>query len=595
MTQTPNTINRRFADAAGRFADRPALSSKDGKGWATLTYADVEARVRRFALGLRALGVQSGDRVALLSENRPEWVIADLAALALGAVTVPLYPTLPAAQVAPLLLDSGARAVVVSDARQLKKVLASRGQAPDLRAIVVMEEAAATGDAPSFEAVLREGDAVRVDDFALMRDAVGPDDLMSLIYTSGTTGVPKGVMLTHDNMCATLDGARLNYAQFQPPGDTFLSFLPLSHIYERVLSCLALTTGAHTYYNDSVFRLMDNMAEARPTIMVNVPRVFESIHERVLAEAAKMPEGRRRWFAWAVEVGERTAARRSAGRSLGPLWPLQRALADRLVLSKLRDKFGGRLKFFVSGGAPLNPQTGAFFQALGTPILEGYGLTETTGPAAANRADRIRLGTVGPAFPGCTVRQADDGELLVLGRNVMRGYWNQPDATAEVLDADGWFHTGDIGEIAADGAITITDRKKDLLVLANGKKVAPQPIETMLKRSPFIADAVLLGDGSGSVSALLLPDFDRLKAWGKEQGKEGRDGAALASDPDVRRLFKKEVDGLSGDLADFERIKRLALLPAPLTIEGGELTPTLKIRRKAVAEKYGALLERETS
>ncbi len=593
MSDSLNTINRRFADAALRYADRPALSSKDGKAWATLTYTELERRVRRFALGLRALGVRPGDRVALLSENRPEWVIADLGALAAGAVTVPIYPTLPSAQVAPLLLDSGARAVVVSDAKQLKKVAASRGTAPDLQIVVTMEGAAAQGDVRSFEAVMQQGDAVRVDEFALTRDAVGPDDLMSIIYTSGTTGVPKGVMLTHDNMCATLDGARVNFTQFQPPDDVFLSFLPLCHIFERVLSCLALTTGAHTYYNDSIFKLMDNMAEARPTVMVNVPRVYESIHERVLADVAKMPEPRRKWFAWAVEVGERVAARRSAGKSLGPLWPVQKALADRVVLGRIRARFGGRLKFFVSGGAPLNPTTGAFFQAVGAPILEGYGLTETTGPAAANRAEHLRLGTVGLAFPGCEVRRADDGELLVRGRNVMRGYWNQPDATAEVLDGDGWFHTGDIGEIAPDGTITITDRKKDLLVLANGKKVAPQPIETMLKRSPWIADAVLLGDGSGTVGALILPDFDRLKAWGKEHDRDTKDVAALAADPDVRRLLKKEVDGLSGDLADFERIKRLAVLPAPLTIEGGELTPTLKIRRKAVAEKYGALLERD--
>jgi long-chain acyl-CoA synthetase len=415
---------------------------------------------------------------------------------------------------------------------------------------------------------------------------------MSIIYTSGTTGIPKGVMLTHDNMCATLDGARENFTQFQPPNETFLSFLPLSHIFERVLSCLALTTGAQTYYNDSIFKLMDNMVDAKPTVMVNVPRVFESMHERILAEAAKMPESRRRWFEWAIEVGEHTSARQRAGKSLGPLWPVQRALADRMVLSKIRAKFGGHLKFFVSGGAPLNPQTGAFFQALGMPILEGYGLTETTGPAAANRTEQIRLGTVGPAFPGCTVRLADDGELLVQGRSIMRGYWNQPEATAEVLDSQGWFHTGDIGEIASDGSITITDRKKDLLVLANGKKVAPQPIELLLKRSPWIADIVLLGDGSSTVSALILPDFERLKAWCKEQGKDIKD---IEGDSDVRRLFKKEIDGLSSDLADFERVKRLALLPAPLTIEGGELTPTLKIRRRAVAEKYGQLLERDGS
>ena len=394
-------------------------------------------------------------------------------------------------------------------------------------------------------------------------------------------------------MCAALDGIRADFFRFHPPDESFLSFLPLCHIYERVVSTLALTNGAHTYYNDSIFKLMDNMAETRPSVMTNVPRVYESIHERVLAEVAKADPKKQAVFHWAMEVGERVAARRNAGKGLGPLWPVQQALADKLVLSKLRAKFGGRLKFFVTGGAPLNPQTGAFFQAIGTPILEGWGLTETTGPATVNPYGRVKLGTVGRAARACEVKIAEDGEILVRGRNVMRGYWHNPEATAEVLDADGWFHSGDIGEEDADGYFKITDRKKDLLVLANGKKVAPQPIETRLKHSPYIADVVLLGDQAGSVSALILPAFDKLKDWAKEQGKDPKDMAALAADPAVRKLFKQEIDAHAGELADFEKIKRLALLPAPLTIEGGELTPTLKIKRKVVAEKYGHLLERE--
>ncbi|MBV9852767.1 MAG: long-chain fatty acid--CoA ligase [Armatimonadetes bacterium] len=588
-----NTVNRRFADAARRHAARPALSEREGKGWHTLTYAEVELRVRRFALGLRALGVGPGDRVALLSENRSEWTITDLAAQAAGAVSVPIYPTLPPSQVAHILADSGARAIVVSDAKQLQKVTKARGQAPGLSILVAMEESAAQGDVHSFEAVMQEGDAARVDDFAVVRDSVGPDDLMSIIYTSGTTGNPKGVMLTHDCLCAFLDGARIEFTQFDPPDEVFLSFLPLCHIYERVVSTLALANGAHTYYNDSIFRLVDNMAETRPSVMTNVPRVYESIHERILAEAAKLPPKRQAAFRWAAEVGERVALRRNAGKSLGPLWPLQYQMADKLVLSKLRAKFGGRLKFFVTGGAPLNPKTGAFFQALGAPILEGWGLTETTGPATVNPYGRVKLGTVGTAFPACEVRIADDGEMLVRGRTVMRGYWNNPEATAEALDSEGWFHSGDIGQVDTEGYFQITDRKKDLLVLANGKKVAPQPIETRLKHSPYIADVVLLGDQAGSVSALVLPAFDKLRDWAKEQGKDPKDMAALAADPAVRKLFKQEIDAHAGELADFEKIKRHALLPAPLSIESGELTPTLKIKRKVVAEKYGNLLEKE--
>ena len=593
MSQPLNTINRRFADAAQRFADRPALSSQEAKAWRTLTFGDVEARVRRFALGLRALGIEKGDRVALLSENRPEWTIADLGAQAAGAVSVPIYPTLPPTQVAHILADSGARAIVVSDAKQLQKVVKSRDQTPDLTVIVAMEEASAQDDVLSFEAVLREGDAARIDDYALVRDEVGPDDLMSIIYTSGTTGNPKGVMLTHDCMCAAQDGIRADFFRFDPPNETFLSFLPLCHIYERVVSTLALTNGAHTYYNDSIFKLVENMAETRPSVMTNVPRVYESIHERILSEAAKLPAKRRAWFEWAIGVGERVAARRNVGKSLGPFWPLQYALADKLVLSNLRAKFGGRLKFFVTGGAPLNPKTGAFFQALGCPILEGWGLTETTGPATVNPYGRVKLGTVGKAAHACGVKIAADGEILVKGRNVMQGYWHNPQATAEVLDADGWFHSGDIGVEDQDGYFQITDRKKDLLVLANGKKVAPQPIETRLKHSPYIADVVLLGDQTGYVSALVLPAFDKLRDWAKENGKDARDLTGLAADPAARKLFKQEVEAHSGELADFEKIKRIALLPAPLSIESGELTPTLKIKRKVVAEKYGHLLERE--
>ena len=606
MSQTPNassdttsdTVNTRFAEAARQYPDRPALSSKPhgSKGWETLTYRDLAERVRQVALGLRALGIERGDRVAILSENRPEWAILDLATLAAGAVTVPIYPTLPASQVAHILADSGAKAVVVENAKQAAKVMQAREFAPDLAVVITLDEEAAKDGILSLASVVEKGAAAQFEEsYEARRDSVHADDLMSLVYTSGTTGNPKGAMLTHGNMTAALDAANHQFPQFQPPNDVFLSFLPLSHVFERVTYNLAITQGAHTRFNDSIFKLMDNLAELEPTVMQCVPRVHESIHDRVSDGIAKLPDRRKILTYWALGVGDSVARRRNAGQPVSPLQFLRHLAADKLVLSKIRARFGGHLKFFVSGGAPLNPKTAHFFLAIGIPILEGWGLTETTAAATANQSGRVKVGTVGPRMFNVQVKTAPDGELLVKGPTVMRGYWNNPEATAEVIDADGWFHSGDIGEIDAQGYVKITDRKKDILVLANGKKVAPQPIETALKRSPLLTEVVLLGDNAGTVGALVVPNFDALKTWAKEQGKDLKTNEALIADPAARKFVKSEIDNLSKDLADFEKIKRIALIDHAFSQEGGELTPTLKVKRRVVAEKYGSLLEKETS
>lgn len=593
MSEHLDTVNKRLAAAIAEYPERPALSVKHGKEWQALTYAEFGDRVRRLSLGLRALGVERGDRVAILSDNRPEWIMTDVAAQMAGAASVPIYPTLPAPQVAYILQDSGARAVVASDAKQLPKVASARADCPDLSVVIAMEEAAAGGDVLSFQSVLERGDAAQLDEsFEARRDSVRPDEMLCLIYTSGTTGNPKGVMLTQGNMAAAIDEGSDAFPQFRPPDETFLSFLPLSHIFERVVSTMALTGGAHVWFNDSVFNLQNNMASVRPTIMACVPRVWESIHERVLDGVAKAPAQRQKLFHWAVGVGDAIAQRKNAGRGAGPLLGLQDLFADRLVLSKVRERFGGRLKFVVSGGAPLNPKTAHFFNAIGIPILEVWGLTETA-LAAFNPYGHAKVGTVGKAGERTEVAVAPDGELLIKGPSVMPGYWHLPDATAEAIDGDGWFHSGDIGEIDSEGYVKITDRKKDLLVLANGKKVAPQPIETVLKQSPYVAEIVLLGDKTETVKALVVPNFDALKAWAKEQGQEKPTPESLAADPAVRKLIKSDLDKRSGHLADFEKVKRIALIDHTFTIEGGELTPTLKVKRKVVAEKYGQLLEKE--
>ena len=596
LTASFDTVNTRFAEAVRRYPNRPALSSKPhgSKEWETRTYQNVADQVRRVSLGLRALGIGRGDRVAILSENRPEWAILDLATLAAGAVSVPVYPTLPASQVAHILSDSGAKAIVAENAKQVAKVMGAREAAPDLAVIITLDEASAKGDIRSLESVIKEGEAATPDEsFEARRDSVRPEDLMSLVYTSGTTGSPKGAMLTHGNMTAALDAANHQFPQFQPPNDVFLSFLPLSHVFERVTFNLSITQGAHTRFNDSIFKLMDNLAELAPTVMQCVPRVHESIHERVSDGIARLPDRRRTLTYWALGVGDSVARRRNAGRPVSPLQFLRHLAADRLVLSKIRARFGGRLKFFVSGGAPLTPKAAHFFLAIGIPILEGWGLTETTAAATANPSGRVKVGTVGPRMFNVQVQTAPDGELLVKGPTVMRGYWNNPEATADVIDADGWFHSGDIGEIDKDGYVKITDRKKDILVLANGKKVAPQPIENMLKRSPLLAEVVLLGDGTGTVGALVVPNFDTLKTWAKEQGKDLKTNESLIADTGARKFVKAEIDKLSKELADFEKIKRIALIDHAFSQEGGELTPTLKVKRRVVAEKYGALLEKE--
>ena len=596
-TQIADTINRRFAEAARKYPDRPALSYKPGgsKAWEMLTYQMVADQVKQVSLGLRAMGVERGDRVALLSENRPEWAICDLATQAAGAVTVPIYPTLPASQVAHILADSGAKAVVVSDAKQMAKIVGLRDTLPNLAVLVTLDTDGSGKDGVlSLAAIIEAGANASFDEsYEARRDSVQHDDLMSLVYTSGTTGSPKGAMLTHGNMAAAIDGANDKFPEFTPPSDVFLSFLPLSHVFERVTYNLALTQGAHTVYNDSIFKLLDNMAELHPTIMQCVPRVFESIQERVFDGIAKLPERRKNLTNRALEIGGIYAKRQNAGKSISPLLYALHAFYDALVLSKIRARFGSKVKFLVSGGAPLSPATAMFFLAIGIPILEGWGLTETTAAAAANPRGRVKIGTVGTHLDGVLVKTAEDGEILVKGPTVMRGYWDLPDSTAEVVDAEGWFHTGDIGEIDAGGYLKITDRKKDILVLANGKKVAPQPIETLLKRSPLLSEVVLLGDNSGTVSALVVPNYDLLKAWAKDKGDDAKKPEELAADPAARKYVKSEIDKLSKELADFEKIKRIALLPHAFTQDSGELTPTLKVKRKVVAEKYGRLLEKE--
>ncbi len=584
------TINKRIAESIARNPLRPALSSKAGKEWITLTFRDFDERVRQFSLGLRALGIERGDRVALLSENRVEWAVADVAVLAAGAITVPIYTTLPASQVAHILADSGSKAIFASDTKQLAKAEISSARCPDLKIFITMEPGGAKGDVMSFQQVIEEGSRYKAEEkFEERRDSVRPSDLASLVYTSGTTGDPKGTMLSHQNFAAAVGMAEIAFPIY--PTDSFLSFLPLCHVFERVTHYLSLSIGSHTSYAESIFKVQENLAEVQPVVMQSVPRLFEAMYERITETIEKSPEKQKKVALWALSVGKKHADRLNKGAIIDPLLASQHAIADKLVLSKIRQRLGGKLRFFVSGGAPLSAETADFFNSINIPILEGYGLTETTAPLTCNPFHRAKVGTVGTAFAAVTLKIAQDGEILAKGPNVMSGYWNSPGATHEMFDSEGWFKTGDIGRLDSTGYLTITDRKKDIIVLANGKNVAPQPIESRLKQSPLISEVVLLGDNAGTISALVLPNFEKLSAWGREAGLDFDDHTSIAMSTEVRKKIKKEIDGLSVDLADFEKIRKIALLAEPLTIDKGELTPTLKVRRKVVFERYGKLLD----
>ncbi len=578
------TIYQVLRETCRNFGSRNALGYRKDKEYRYITYADLWERVRRLRAALHSMGLRKGDRLAILSENRPEWAIADLAAQSMGVISVPIYATLPTSQVRYIVSDSAARILVVSDKKQLAKAQEFRDGIRTLEHIVSM-------DIPESESVLRFEDLAgkeldsEVDrQLEVIAAGTSPDDTATYIYTSGTTGDPKGAMLSHRNLLHTAFAARQIVKLNEE--DVFLSFAPLSHIIERTGGhYLPLSTGALIVYSEGLFTIAGEFPAVKPTLFLCVPRLYESMQEKILEAAAKQPENKRKMFEWAMSVGGDVVKRRAENRGIGPVLALKRLIADRLVHRKIRDKvLGDRIRFLVAGGAPLNPETTTFFQSMGVEMLEGYGLTELP-VIALNRPGRARRGTVGELLPGLEVKIAPDGEILSRGPSLMKGYFGNPEATAAAIDDDGWFHTGDVGELSG-GYLRITDRKKDIIVLANGKNVAPQPIEAKLKQSPFISEAVLLGDNASGIVAIVVPAFDRLKTWAQQQELDSTDITGLVARAETRKLIKEEIDRNSTDLADFEKIKRFTLAYRPFSIESGELTPTLKVKRKVIAEKY---------
>ena len=552
-------------------------------------------RMRDLSLGLGSLGVGAGDRVAIMSESRPEWLLADFAILTLGAVTVPVYSTLTAQQARYIVQDAGARVAIVSTREQLEKLQSVRHQLPSLEAIVVFEAPENTSvSVMRLDDVIARGHARMMGEWGIAREfrdkarEIRPEQLATIIYTSGTTGEPKGVMLSHRNLISNLvAGHSIVPVDHE---DVSLSFLPLSHSFERLVSYVYLANGVTVIFAESMETIGRDMTVVRPTVMTGVPRVYEKFMARILERGHALPQPRRTLFDWGVKVAVARARAESMGKKARGILGLEVFIADRLVFSKVRDSVGGRLKCLVSGSAPLPTSVAEFFYGIGLPITEGYGLTETSPIVTANPMNAPRLGTVGKPIPGVEVRIADDGEILARGPNVMMGYYNKPEATADVV-RDGWFHTGDVGTIDGDGYLRITDRKKDLLVTSGGKKVAPQPIEAVLRRSPLIAEAVLLGDRRRFVSALIVPDFAALERRLKDLGLPPAPRDELIARADVIALYDEIVEALNRELSQFERIKKIRLLPREFTIESGELTPTMKVKRKSVEENWRTAID----
>ncbi|MDH3289690.1 MAG: long-chain fatty acid--CoA ligase [Gemmatimonadota bacterium] len=591
----PRTLNELFFTAVERFGTKQAaLRYKDGDVWKDVTHQEVARRVKHAALGLKELGIRPGERVAILSENRPEWAMADFATLTARCADVPVYPTLPAAQVSYILNDSDARAVFVEGTLQFEKIVAIREATPKLEFVIVfaVAEGMAGPGVLSFQELTQRGAAAdgKYPKYREEALAVDPDSLATLIYTSGTTGPPKGVMLTHRNFCSNVH-AGLQVLSVGPD-DSCLSLLPLSHSFERMAGHYVMFhAGTTISYAESIEKVPVNLGEVKPTVVLSVPRLFEKIYARVLENAMAGGAVKRRIFFWARRNAERWADLKLAGEPIPAVLGVKKAIADRLVFSKLRARTGGRVRFFVSGGAPLNREIAKFFFAAGLPILEGYGLTESSPVITVNPYEALRIGTVGAPIPGVEVKIAPDGEVLARGPNIMKGYHKKPEATAEAIDADGWLHTGDIGELDSAGYLKITDRKKDLIVTASGKNIAPQPIENMIKTNRFVLNAVMIGDKRKFPALLVVPDFDAIAAWANERGLTYADIPSMLALPDVTAKVEREVMGSLRDLASFEMPKKLLLLEEDFTIESGELTPTLKVKRRVVEQRYRARID----
>ena len=581
------TVGELFARTATAHAARPALRWKEAGAWRTATWGEYRDRARRTARALIALGVEPGRGVAIMGFNRPEWFLADLGAIHAGAVPTGIYTTSTAEQVRYIAEHCEAAVVVVEDARYLELFAALRPSLPRLRAIVAMEGVASEGDVYSWDDFERLGDGGAESELEARLAAQRPEDPATLIYTSGTTGAPKAVMISHRNI--TWLGAATVEAFGLVPEDRFLSYLPLSHIAEQCVSVyMPMVSGGCTAFAESLEKLPENLREVRPTVFFGVPRVWEKIQAKMQAAGAEAPWLRRQIVAWARSKGLAGGYAAQQGRPLPPF----HAFAKKLVFDKVRERLGlDQARACLTSAAPISLGTLEFFLSLGIPILEVYGMSECTGPATFSLPGRFRTGRAGFAIPGTEVRIAEDGEVSMRGPHVFLGYYKDEAATRETRDAEGWLHSGDIGELDADGFLRITDRKKELLITSGGKNVAPAPIEARLKTIPGVAQAVLVGDRRPYCAALLALDAERVAEVAARAGSPARDVAAAREDGAFRAYLEAEIEKLNATLARYETVRRFALLPGELTIDSGELTPTMKLKRRVVHERHAAAIE----
>ena len=591
-----DTLARMFWDRVERSGDRPAQQFKQGADWKTITWREVGDVVREVALGLIALGREKGEMVALLSASRAEWVQADFAIFSAGCVTVPVYPTYPPDLISYVVNDSGAKTIIVEDSAQLAKVLQARDKMPALQQIIVI----AGYDAPqppkivmtweSLRRLGRESDAAHKSTLADRVASTRPTDLATIVYTSGTTGPPKGVMQTHGNHVAAVTASK--QATPVQEGWVHLLFLPLAHSFARLESFLGVTHGLTTAFAENLDKVGENLRETRPHFICSVPRVFEKVYGKILAGVEAGSPAKKKIFSWAVSVGRDVSRHQQRGQPVPATLELKRKVAHKLVFSKLHAALGGRLQWAVSGGAPLARDIAEFFHAAGILLLEGYGLTETCPALTFNRPDRFKFGSVGQTLPGVQLRIAEDGEILARGPNIATlGYYKQPEATREVFDPDGWFHTGDIGTVDQDGFLVITDRKKDLIVTAGGMNIAPQNIENLLKADPFISQVMVYGDRRPYPVALITINPEELSKFAREQGILTSEAAAIVKHPKVAERVGRTVEEKNTQLQSYAKIKRFTVLPTDFSLDGGELTPTLKVKRKVVSQKYKDAIE----
>jgi long-chain acyl-CoA synthetase len=585
------TLPSRFLNAMDSHSNPRAQMARRGNLWEVISSEELLRRVAGLSMALVELGVKPGDRVGLLAANRPEWHTADLAIIGTGGVTVPIYFNESADRLTYILRHSEAKVVIVAGAEQLKRLLACRAQIPGLEHIIVADAGA---DLPTeclrYETLIVSAGGAEVAAYRMRASQVLPGQLCTIIYTSGTTGEPKGVMLTHTNLSSNVSDACATF-DFKPGVDVALSFLPLAHVYGRMLDYIYLFNGLTVAYVESVDLVAQSLLEIHPTVIAAVPRFFEKIYARMMEQGSKTTGVKRKLFDWSVGVAKQAAPWRCSGKSASLGLKLQWALADKLVYSKIRMGTGAKLRMVFSGGAPLSKELAEFFWSVGIPIYQGYGLTETS-PILTSNYPENRAGSSGRPIPNVLIRIADDGEILAKGPCVMQGYYKNPEATREVIDKDGWFHTGDIGYLDSENYLFITDRKKDLIKTSGGKFVAPQPIENALKNSPYISNAMIVGDQRRFVVALLVPNPTTVSAKAQENGIRFASHEEMAAHPWVRSLIENEVKRLTSNLGQWETIKRFALLPEDFTFDNGGLTYTLKLKRRVVEQKYREVIDK---